>query len=135
MPAAPRAGRGSLSDESSRLRAERRGQRFPAAFRLNDPAAFERAFRARRPEQGRYFAVHSARNALPYGRLGMVVARRTARSSVGRNGLKRLIREVFRTRQQELSGWDWVVRVKAAPTSSARPEARVELESLLQVRP
>lgn len=135
MPAAPRAGRGSLSDEPSRPLADRPRQRFPAALRLNDPAAFERAFRARRPGQGRYFVVHSARNALPYGRLGMVVARRTARSSVGRNGLKRLIREVFRVQQQELSGWDWVVRVKAVPQSSDRQEARVELQALLKVRP
>lgn len=135
MPAGQKAGRDSLSDEPSRPTAERPRQRFPAALRLNDPAAFERAFKARRPQQGRFFAVHSARNALPYGRLGMVVARRTARSSVGRNGLKRLIREIFRTRLQELSGWDWVVRVKAAPTYSARQEARSELASLLKVRP
>lgn len=134
MPVGPKAGRGSLSDEPHSPLAERLRQRFPAALRLNDPAAFERAFKARRPAQGRFFAVHSARNALPYGRLGMVVARRTARSSVGRNGLKRLIREVFRMRLRELSGWDWVVRVKAAPTSSARQEARGELEALLKVR-
>lgn len=71
---------------------------------------------------------------LAFGRLGMVVARRTARSSVRRNSLKRLIREVFRIRQRELSGWDWVVRVKSAPATEMRCEARRELESLL-VRP
>jgi ribonuclease P protein component len=134
MPAGQKAGRDSLSDEPSRPSAERPRQRFPAALRLDDPAAFERAFKAGRPEQGRFFAVHSVRNALPYGRLGMVVARRTARSSVGRNGLKRLIREVFRMKLQELSGWDWVVRVKAAPTSSSRQDARAELASLLRLR-
>ncbi len=134
MPAAPRGAPVSPSDEFADPPAGTLRQRFPSVLRLNEAAAFERAFQSRGREQGRYFVVHRARNALPFGRLGMVVARKTARSSVGRNSLKRLIREVFRSRQQELSGWDWVVRVKSAPTFSVRKEARTELESLL-VRP
>jgi len=131
MRAVRRVGLVSRPDGSANLAAGTLRQRFPSALRLSEAAAFERAFQARGREQGRFFVVHRARNALPFGRLGMVVARRAAGSSVGRNRLKRLIREVFRSRQQELSGWDWVVRVKSAPTMSVWREARAELESLL----
>lgn len=134
MLAARRDGPVSPSEDAGDLRAATLRYRFPSAFRLSEAAAFDRAFRARGRGQGRYFTVHRAPNMLGFGRLGMVVARRTAGSSVGRNSLKRLIREVFRIRQQELSGWDWVVRVKSAPAKDMRCEARVELESLL-VRP
>lgn len=131
MPGERRDGLVSPSEQAGDLRAGMPRNRFPSALRLSESTAFDRAFRAQGREQGRYFIVHRAPNTLSFGRLGMVVARRTARSSVGRNRLKRLIREVFRNRQRELSGWDWVVRVKSAPTMEARREARKELESLL----
>lgn len=134
MPAAPRVGLVSRSDAPAGPAAGTHRQRFPSALRLNEAAAFERAFKARGREQGRYFVVHKAPNALSIARLGMVVARRTARTSVVRNSLKRLIREAFRSRQQELSGWDWVVRVKSVPAMTTWREAREELGTLL-IRP
>lgn len=65
----------------------------------------------------------------------MIVARRTAGTNVRRNRIKRLIREIFRARQEGLSGWDWVVRVKKAPDTAQEAEARVELTRLLSAPP
>lgn len=48
-------------------------------------------------------------NGGPVARLGMAVAKKTLRRAVDRNRVKRLIRESFRFRQQELAGLDLVV--------------------------
>ena len=63
----------------------------------------------------------------------MIVARRAVGTNVRRNHIKRMIREVFRVRQERLSGWDWVVRMKVAPPPTREPEARLELELLLSL--
>lgn len=99
-------------------------------LRLTGPALFERAFKGRDRRQGRFFTIHRAPNALSHARLGIVISRKTAGNAVLRNQIKRLIREVFRVRQHELAGWDWIVRVKVAPTGVQSSMGRSELESL-----
>ena len=61
----------------------------------------------------------------------MVVARRSTGTNVRRNRMKRLIREIFRLRQEGLSGWDWVVRLKKTPDPAQEAVARAELARLL----
>jgi len=48
-------------------------------------------------------------NERDYPRLGLVISRRTARTSVARNRLKRLVRESFRRAQHRLGGYDVVI--------------------------
>jgi len=48
----------------------------------------------------------------PLPRLGLAVAKKHVRRAVDRNRIKRLLRESFRTHQQQLQGLDFVVLVK-----------------------
>lgn len=79
--------------------------------------------------------MHRAPNDLQTARLGLIVARRTAGNSVKRNAVKRLVREVFRVRQDALAGWDWVVRLTAFPKPGEWTQARAELQALLVTEP
>lgn len=58
-----------------------------------------------------HFALLGKPNGLAYPRLGIVVAKKTARLSVSRNYIKRVIREQFRQQQVEIAPLDIVVRV------------------------
>jgi ribonuclease P protein component len=44
--------------------------------------------------------------------LGLAISRKHIKRAVGRNRIKRLIRESFRQHQDELSGWDIVVMLR-----------------------
>jgi ribonuclease P protein component len=48
-------------------------------------------------------------------RLGLVIAKRYLRRSVDRNLVKRLVREIFRTRRAELPSCDLIVRLAVKP--------------------
>ncbi|MCC6610465.1 MAG: ribonuclease P protein component [Burkholderiales bacterium] len=70
-----------------------------------------------RSTRAQRFVIHSLPNALPYPRLALVVPKRLVARAVGRNRIRRLMRESFRLRQRELGGRDVVIRLTRAPTS------------------
>jgi ribonuclease P protein component len=89
----------------------------PAQLRLRRKSDFDAAYaRGRRMGDG-FFAVTATLNDLGTPRLGLAVGVRVAGGSVGRNRIRRAIRESFRLHQHELPCVDLVV--------SARPKARV----------
>jgi ribonuclease P protein component len=55
----------------------------------------------------------AAPNGLDYPRLGLIVPKKIIATAVGRNRVKRLIREGFRLNQRELPGLDIVARIKS----------------------
>jgi len=55
----------------------------------------------------------AAPNGLDYPRLGLIVPKKIIATAVGRNRVKRLIRESFRLHQTELVGLDVVARIKS----------------------
>jgi ribonuclease P protein component len=88
----------------------------PARLRLRRKSDFDAAYaRGRRLGDG-FFAVIATMNEAGAPRLGMAVAVRVAGGAVGRNRIRRIIRESFRLHQQSLPALDLVV--------SARPQAR-----------
>jgi len=88
----------------------------PARLRLRRKREFDAAYaRGRRMGDG-YFAVTASANDANVPRLGLAVAVRVAGNSVGRNRIRRIVRESFRLHQRELPAVDLVV--------SARPKAR-----------
>ena len=66
-------------------------------------------------------------NGLDYPRLGLAISKRSIRTAVGRNRVKRLIRESFRHHQQGLSGLDIVVLSRQA---TLHTDNRTLLQSL-----
>lgn len=66
-----------------------------------------------------------------FGRLAVIVSKKTARLATGRNYVKRVTREVFRIRQHELNGLDIVVRVRKAFSCAEYATIVPELQALL----
>lgn len=83
--------------------------RFPRSHRLLSPAEFRNVFDLNASVRDQAFRVLHRANGRDHARLGLAVSRKACRSSVGRNRLKRLVRESFRRHQHLLAGWDIVV--------------------------
>ncbi|AJE23464.1 ribonuclease P protein component [Azotobacter chroococcum] len=58
---------------------------------------------------GKHVLLLARPNDLEHPRLGLVIGKKSVKLSVGRNRLKRLIRDSFRLNQDSLAGWDIVV--------------------------
>jgi ribonuclease P protein component len=93
--------------------------KFTRVSRLTSASDFDRVFRESRRSADGMFTVLYRANDLGYPRLGLAIAKKRIRRAVGRNRLKRLIRESFRDVQPQLNGLDIVVlardKVGAAP--------------------
>jgi len=85
---------------------------------------------------GRYFSVFFVRNNCPNARLGIVASKKTLPSSVGRNRLKRVVREAFRHHAIRNSNLDIVVmaRQRSHQESGERNEELARLFSTVESR-
>ncbi|HEX7234090.1 MAG TPA: ribonuclease P protein component [Nitrosospira sp.] len=105
--------------------------RFPKSHRLRQADEFSSVLRLRCSANGEFLQVFAKPNNLVHSRLGLIIAGKVERLAVNRNRAKRLLREIFRTRQQELAGLDLVVRLRCrVPQSSIVRMAR-EAEMLM----
>jgi len=93
-------------------------RRFPRAARLTTGAEFARVFRRSARSADPYFTVLAHFHDRGEPRLGMAVSRRTARSAVIRNRIKRLVRESFRHGCDRLPCADIVV-ISRPPAAEA----------------
>ena len=76
--------------------AEGPARAFPRTARLLKPTEFKKVFDQARVCSDAYFKLLARDNALAQARIGMAVSRRVDRHAVGRNRIKRVIRESFR---------------------------------------
>jgi ribonuclease P protein component len=110
---APRTQRGEPTTRKS----------FSSEQKLRKPSEFKQVFRNPTASSDSCFKVLARKNSLRISRLGMAVSRNTDRRAVGRNRIKRVIRESFRHYYSENpANLDIVVlpRIKAASTSNER---------------
>ena len=86
------------------------GQAFGKSMRLLSSSDFQNVFDdAPLRTSHQHFLLLARRNQLHVPRLGLVIAKKHIRLAVDRNRMKRLIRETFRVKQQQLIGIDVIV--------------------------
>lgn len=89
-----------------------------ASFRFTKPAKliktdeFSSVFNFRKRISAQHLAIHYQPNSKQHARLGLVVGKKTAKLSVSRNYMRRVLREFFRLNQQEIYHVDLVIHVQ-----------------------
>ncbi len=73
---------------------------------------FSSVFNFRKRIATEYLALHYQGNQLQRPRLGLVVGKKTAKLAVSRNYMRRVLRELFRLHQHEISAADIILRVQ-----------------------
>ena len=86
--------------------------RFARPQRLLTPFHFKHVFARPQRCSNKSITLLARENKLPYARLGLAISKKQLRRAVDRNRVKRLIRESFRSQQQQLVGLDIVVMVR-----------------------
>lgn len=78
-----------------------------------------------------HLVMHYRPNHLALARLGLVVGKKTAKLAVSRNYMKRVLRELFRHKQHEVSHVDLIVRVQKPFNRSEYKQIQQEFELLI----
>lgn len=106
--------------------------RFPRSLRLTRPGEYRFVFERARVVRDDAFRILSRGSGLDHCRLGLAVSRKACRSAVGRNRIKRLVRESFRLQLHEpgLAPVDIVVLPTPAAASICNAELTRRLAAL-----
>ena len=103
-------------------------QNFSRRVRLLTSEDFQRVFRETQCKSiDDRFTLLARRNGLENPRLGLAISKRLIKTAVGRNRVKRLIRESFRLHQDQLHDLDIVVLGRSGVLQASNTEI---LESL-----
>ena len=70
-------------------------------------------------------------NGLNRPRLGLIVSKKTAKLAVWRNYMKRVLRELFRLNQHQLSALDLVIQVQKSFEKADFLQIKQEFEQLI----
>ncbi len=84
-------------------------RRFRRCSRLPGASAYSRVFKQAKRSRDKMFTVLYKDNGEQEARLGMAISKKHCRLAVGRNRLKRVVRESFRHHHADLKGLDVVV--------------------------
>jgi ribonuclease P protein component len=108
---------------------------FGPAHRLHDGRDYSRVFNRQQKAAGRHIVVlarpRSAKEPA-HGRIGVMIAAKTARSAVRRHQLKRWVRELFRRElKASTAGFDLVVLFRSDPPADAHAALDQELRHLI----
>ena len=83
---------------------------FPPQLRLLNGGDFQLVFKGTECRSSdKALTLLARKNGLNHARLGLAISKRFIKTAVGRNRVKRLLRESFRQHQSSLSGLDIVV--------------------------
>ena len=86
---------------------------FGRTLKMRKTDEFSSVFRFRCVGGGPGLDVLAAPNGQDHARLGLIVPKKIIATAVGRNRIKRLLREAFRLNQAELAGLDVIARLKS----------------------
>ncbi len=102
--------------------------RFERRARLTQKADFDAVFARAEKSGDRFFTVLARPNPLDHPRLGLAISKKSAKSAVVRNSIKRIVRESFRQRATVLGGIDFVVMSRSGITGTPNLELFESLE-------
>lgn len=105
--------------------------RFPRTARVRARADFDRIFEHGRRQATPRLAVHWHATDTP-PRLGLAVSRKVDPRAVGRNRIKRTLREIFRFNRASLAGGDYVVVARPAARDATREQLERHLLDVLR---
>ena len=94
---------------------------FPRTARVRAKADFDRVFEAGKRTADPLLALHRLDDGAP-SRLGLAVSRKVDPHAVGRNRIKRILREATRRMRPQLAGGDYVVVARPAAGRAARAQ-------------
>ena len=104
---------------------------FPRAARIRASADFARVFEGARRTSAPELSLHWFRDGAP-ARLGLAVSRKVDPHAVGRNRIKRNLREEFRQVRGELADGAYVVVARGAAKTLSNATLRASFVSLLR---
>jgi ribonuclease P protein component len=107
---------------------------FPRRYRLTRADDYAAVFGFRAVMRGACFLLHQGpcRPAGESARLGLVIGKKCIRRAVGRNLVKRVIREEFRQARARLPARDLVFRLRVKLSHPRRRAVAAEVRRLLQ---
>jgi ribonuclease P protein component len=127
MHVAPRVGKSLALDPGQMT-----GNSLRPSARLTSAHQYDAVFARPKRQSDRLFTILSRTNDKPYGRLGLAVSKRVDKKAVGRNRIKRQIRESFRYSQEQLKGLDLVVIARAGAKQAGNDALSCALARLWQ---
>jgi ribonuclease P protein component len=104
---------------------------FPRRYRLARRDGFSRILK-KRAQTIDWFAIHWEDGKTNHARLGVTVSKRVVPTAVGRNRIKRLIRERFRVVAHLGLARDVVVRLRRFPSKAEQQAACGVLDSIMK---
>ncbi|SEM25118.1 ribonuclease P protein component [Pseudoxanthomonas sp. GM95] len=103
---------------------------FPRSARVRTSAEYARVFDTARRTAAPMLALHWAAGG-EGARLGLAVSRKVDKHAVGRNRIKRTLRDVFRHLRGQLPGGDYVLVARPAAGSASSEQLRAAFHGLL----
>lgn len=104
---------------------------FPPAARVRAKAEFDRVFEAGKRTAEPLLALHRLDDGAP-SRLGLAVSRKVDPHAVGRNRIKRVLRDAFRKSRGELGTGAYVIVARPAAAKVDNPALRAAFLRVLQ---
>lgn len=104
--------------------------RFPRSARVRAKSDFDRIFQHGRRVALPVLALHWQTGPLP-ARLGLAVSRKVDPHAVGRNRIKRVLRDTFRRLRSDLAAGDYVVVARPPAARASSEELAAALRGLL----
>jgi len=102
--------------------------RFNRSLRILNSADYKHVFANPCKLGDTYLTLLAKRNHLDHPRLGLAISRKNVKTAVGRNRIKRQIRESFRLHLDIIGNFDVVVMAKPAAAKADRRQLRAKLD-------
>lgn len=115
---------GILGQSAGSTLNKRHTGRFGRSARLVNPAEFKSVFSSACKIGGRYLTLLARANHLGHPRLGLAISRKNVKTAVGRNRIKRQVRESFRQHQATIGNFDIVILGKPGVDKLTQRELR-----------